>query len=97
MPKFRKKPVVIEAMRVPPISSITDRTILYAWLLRHKGVRDLSYGSDNIEIHTLEGVMVANIGDWIICGIAGELYPCKDPIFKETYEPVEDDAEVTNA
>lgn len=32
--------------------------------------------------------MIANIGDWIIKGIKGEFYPCKDDIFKETYEPI---------
>lgn len=39
-----------------------------------------------VEIQTLEGVMVANPGDWIITGIKGERYPCKPEIFAETYE-----------
>ena len=39
-----------------------------------------------IEIHTLEGVMIANVGDWLMRGAAGEFYPCKDAIFQETYE-----------
>lgn len=38
-------------------------------------------------IETLEGVMTANPGDWIITGIKGEKYPCKDDIFRATYEP----------
>lgn len=41
-----------------------------------------------VDINTLEGVMVAQPGDWIIRGIKGELYPCKDEIFKATYEEV---------
>lgn len=40
-------------------------------------------------IDTLEGAMVANVGDWIIKGVNGELYPCKPDIFEKTYEPVE--------
>ena len=36
-------------------------------------------------IHTLEGDMKADIGDWLITGIEGEQYPCKDSIFRETY------------
>jgi hypothetical protein len=42
------------------------------------------------EIHTLEGVMVANPGDWIITGIKGERYPCKPEIFAATYEPADE-------
>ncbi len=40
-------------------------------------------------IHTLEGVMTAMPGDWVITGIAGERYPCKPDIFEATYEPVD--------
>ena len=43
------------------------------------------------DIPTLEGVMHANAGDWIITGVIGEQYPCKDPIFKATYERVEEE------
>jgi hypothetical protein len=42
-----------------------------------------------LEIYTLEGVMRANPGDWIITGIVGEQYPCKQYIFEQTYELVE--------
>ena len=41
------------------------------------------------QIHTLEGCMIALPGDWIITGVNGERYPCKDEIFRKTYEPVE--------
>jgi hypothetical protein len=41
-----------------------------------------------IQIETLEGVMTANPGDWIIRGVKGEVYPCKDDIFQLTYELV---------
>lgn len=45
---------------------------------------------DTLLIPTLEGTMRAGVGDWIIRGIKGELYPCKDDIFRATYEPVEE-------
>jgi hypothetical protein len=62
MAKYRKIPVVIEAVRL----------------------------TEQIEIKTLEGVMVGQVGDWLITGVAGEQYPCKHEIFIRTYEPVED-------
>jgi len=40
-----------------------------------------------IEIETMEGVMVGEIGDWLVTGVEGEQYPCKDRIFRKTYEP----------
>lgn len=40
-------------------------------------------------IHTLEGDMKADVGDWIITGLRGEQYPCKPDIFKKTYERIE--------
>lgn len=62
MPKFRKKPVVIEAVQT----------------------------QERQEIHTLEGTMVAEPGDWVITGVKGERYPCKPDIFAATYEPAEE-------
>lgn len=44
-------------------------------------------------IDTLEGRMIAEAGDWIITGVNGELYPCKDETFRKTYEPVDRAAE----
>jgi hypothetical protein len=42
----------------------------------------------HLAVHTLEGVMRANPGDWIVQGIEREIYPCKDSIFAATYEAV---------
>ena len=42
-------------------------------------------------IQTLEGDMQAGRGDWLIKGVRGEFYPCKDDIFRQTYEPVDND------
>jgi len=47
-------------------------------------------------IHTLEGDMTADPGDYIIMGVKGEMYPCKPDVFHETYESVEDAARVSN-
>ncbi|MCR2628074.1 hypothetical protein NSP54_24115, partial [Salmonella enterica] len=49
--------------------------------------RDL-VARDGLKIYTLEGKMLASPGDWIIRGVKGEMYPCKDEIFRLTYEPV---------
>ena len=79
MPKFRKKPVEIEAFR------FTGRKDYPAWFRLHPMSRD--YG-DFAEINTLEGTMIVEIGDWVILGVKSEIYPCKDDIFQMTYEPV---------
>ena len=56
---------------------------------RKKPVVIDAYQTDHpVTIHTLEGVMHASAGDWIITGVRGELYPCKPDIFAETYEVV---------
>ena len=90
--KFRKKPVVIEAIQLvvdlvgwePNIAEILD--FIGSAYLSGKWV-----GEDfEVEIRTLEGVMTASLGDWIIRGVAGEVYPCKPKIFEQTYEPVEE-------
>lgn len=86
--KFRKKPVVIEA-----VQWLGDNPEEVAKL--SNGTRELEFCDDFIEdkpevkIKTLEGVMTANKFDWIIKGVSGELYPCKPDIFEKTYEPVE--------
>lgn len=97
MSKFRKKPVVIDAFRWEgkPIKSWDD---LDAWLVSlglptapNRNVEDVPLwvnGDDSLTIPTLEGDMRCDIGDWIIRGVKGELYPCKPDIFAETYEPV---------
>jgi hypothetical protein len=46
--------------------------------------------TERIKIETLEGTMIGNPGDWLITGVAGEKYPCKDDIFRKTYDIVPD-------
>lgn len=88
--KYRKKPVVIDAVQLtwPNWNEMCD----------FAGVGKLSDGKPEgifgenhaigLSIPTLEGLMVASENDWIIKGIKGEFYPCKPDIFEATYEPV---------
>lgn len=91
MPKFRKKPVEIEAMQFPAdpdTHALSGEVEAFdAWLLRNQGDHICRYEGKALIIPTLEGEMTANPGDWIIRGIRGELYPCKPDIFAATYEP----------
>lgn len=87
--KFRKKPVVIEAFEVHPDDGHT-RQLPPGWLIDALVSGTVKEASDEgLDIKTLEGIMHANIGDWIIQGVKGELYPCKPDIFTATYERVE--------
>lgn len=87
MAKFRKKPVIIEAMQVP----MPDQFYQWGRVWVFLGAKDDWRVNPNkgIDIRTLEGTMTANPGDWIIRGVKGELYPCKADIFAMTYELVE--------
>jgi hypothetical protein len=78
--KFRKKPVVIDAIQYGPYHAPTIELCLF---LDGSGA---SYGPEGITIPTLEGNHLARLGDWIIKGVAGEFYPCKPDIFEKTYE-----------
>jgi hypothetical protein len=88
--KFRKKPVVIEAVK---------------WICTDRGTKCVTWPKSwgktpkkwkvscvnlSLFIPTLEGEMEASRGDWIIRGIKGEFYPCKPDIFEATYEPVKE-------
>lgn len=85
MKNYRKKPVVIQAIQffdqpeelinIQEFMGDIDLTIDY------KDIND-----PKLKIETLEGVMNASLGDWIIKGINGEFYPCKPDIFERTYE-----------
>ena len=81
--KFRKRPIVIEAQQfdgVRRIAGVVISPVLEPTADNPSGV----YG----HIQTLEGVMTCIVGDWIIVGVRGEIYPCKADIFAATYEPV---------
>jgi len=87
MAKFRKKPVVIEAVRWENKKIVCPPGPMWFVEAEEKGIINLC--GDSLFIKTLEGEMEAKIGDWIIRGVAGEIYPCKPDIFSATYELVE--------
>jgi hypothetical protein len=85
--KFRKKPVVIEAVQFRGGEQSYEMDQLVGGPASGK----IHYPEDGtMLVDTLEGSMIARPGDWIIRGIKGELYPCKPDIFAATYDPVED-------
>jgi len=99
--KFRKKPIEVEAMQVAAETNDEDfldpntraQAEIAGWMMGN-GFRDFKVWGERrpygIAIRTLEGVMVASPGDWIIRGVQGEFYPCKPDIFEATYEPAEE-------
>lgn len=82
MGRFRKKPVEIDAVLWD--GDMTTVEPLLAWSSCEAVEQNL--GDPALLIPTLEGTMRAEVGDWIICGVKGELYPCKPDIFAATYE-----------
>jgi len=88
MAKYRKKPVVVEAFKW---TGGHDQSNDPEWIVKsiekgHVWFTDVGTSFVTMHISTLEGVMNACIGDYIIQGIHGELYPCKPDIFEQTYE-----------
>jgi len=97
--KFRKKPVIIEAMQLQ--NSVKSVLEIYRFINGQDSVilksriddeKFYDYAStilrEGFPIKTLEGTMIAVVGDWIIKGVKGEFYPCKPNIFEQTYEKV---------
>jgi len=98
--KYRKKPIVIEAMELRGNTQAYD---VYQWIESHIGstypaMDDERNGRSSVGvtidpadgklvIRTLEGDMKADLGDYIIKGVNGEFYPCKPDIFAKTYDP----------
>lgn len=91
--RFRKKPVVIEAVQ---FNSLEDYLRIVDWMQEsgntHALADEVRYETPIMLIPTLEGMHAADPGDWIIKGVQGEFYPCKPDIFDATYEGVEPDA-----
>jgi hypothetical protein len=82
MTKYRKKPVVIEAIEW------TGKNFneIQEFAGSESEIIKMSSGETELVIRTLEGRMTASEGDYIIKGIQGEFYPCKSDIFEQTYE-----------
>lgn len=85
MEKFKKKPVVIDAVQWDGTLEMASRL---AQLTTDKYKFTFNADTRSLHIGTLEGKMRADVNDWIIRGVAGEFYPCKPDIFTQTYEKV---------
>jgi len=84
---YRKKPIAVQAFRVGH-DEVPD------WALGRKDFVIFSLGSDTYaEVHTLEGIMKCYLGDYIIKGAIGEIYPCRADVFEDTYVPNEVECE----
>lgn len=106
MPKFRKKPVVIEAVRLSFATCVGNKALpewadgkvepaIFERLMPDGSATRVNSTSSAelpafVRIRTLEGVMIGQEGDWLIKGVSDEVYPCKPDIFEATYEPAED-------
>lgn len=91
MAKYRKRPVVIEAMQ---FSGLDSYLAIMEWM-KARGdtyalADEVTYTTPIMLIQTLEGTMAASPDDWIIKGVKGEFYPCKPDVFAATYELVEE-------
>ena len=84
--KYRKKPVVIEAVQFDG----SERSIVEILALQSDKTKVLREDAGDLMIPTLEGLMRASVGDYVIRGVQGELYPCKPDIFEQTYDLVEE-------
>lgn len=85
MNKYTKKPVIVQAVQFDGYNAEEIKNFC--------GDSCQTGFPDRIIIHTLEGNMIANMGDYIIKGIKGEFYPCKPDIFEEIYELYPEDGD----
>ena len=83
--KYRKKPLIIEAFKW---TGGPDQREDPEWMVDAIRKNIVSFVPSGMLIATLEGAMMASLGDYIIKGVKGEIYPCKPDIFMATYEPV---------
>ncbi len=92
MAKYRKRPVVIEAFQMTKAIWRTNdgwpQWALEAWD-KDPSEGAIWFNDGKIYCGTLEGIHEIKFDDWVIQGIANEIYPCKPAIFKQTYEAVE--------
>ena len=84
--KVKKKPIIVDAFQLTE-SFWDDYDNDYPLSINGRFIYAHSVNlKKSSDIETLEGVMEANIGDWVIKGVKGEIYPCRKDIFEETYE-----------
>lgn len=95
--KYRKKPVVIEAIKVGwetwgEICEFVDGQTKIEGVYLDENLEEKKDGKVSqtmgMKVETLEGTMLAREGDYLIKGVSGEFYPCKPDIFEKTYDEV---------
>lgn len=84
MPYYRKKPILVEARQYTGDNFLE----LQDWSADHVELSD--YRDDAICVYTLEGLLWFDEGDYVIKGTHGEFYPCREDIFEETYEEIDE-------
>ena len=105
---YRKKPVVIQAFQITEETRADNSSwpewLHVAWNKPHTEVGAVmpvmypnSDGHDQLAVHTLEGLLRINFGDFLIRGVKGELYACKPDVFAMTYEKVEPSEEESSS
>ena len=102
MPKYRKKPVVVEAIQwtgsnLEEIRNFVGSNLIEDCEELFDIKRELQKTLASIAIDTLEEIMTVNYGDYIIKDEHGDFYPCRLDVFKQTYEEVIDDITKDNA
>lgn len=91
-PKFRKKPVIIDAVKVSEViehAKNSDCVSQEPWIREAIDKQIISIGTSEVFVKTDEGLMRGDYDDMIIRGVKGELYPCKPDVFEKTYESIE--------
>lgn len=84
--KYRKKPVTIKAMQYTGKDSAAEIIRMTTGIREEKTIDSQGNLIPCLLVDTEEGTMQANLGDWIIIGVEGEVYPCKDSVFQATYD-----------
>jgi hypothetical protein len=85
MAKFRKLPIEVEAIQWDGTNE-TKQLIEDKFKVELGVTENWLTKTNDLTIKTLEGTMTAIVGDWIIQGVKGEVYPCKNDIFEKSYE-----------
>ena len=88
MAKYKKRPVFVDAIQWTGRNRYKVKHFLKKDFMGFQFTNNMT-----VKIKTLEGIMRASCGDWIIRGVKGELYPCKPDIFESTYEPVTEESD----
>lgn len=91
MPKYKKKPIIVDALQYNGLNFAYVIKWSAAFCDQNSEVKMYKNTYGEFIIKTLEGKMIANEGDFIIHGISGYFYPCKQDIFKKTYTLVREE------